>query len=116
MKTPSPIKSVSRMLQIFIVAVMFITNEGCYHTRILTSHNDPSTQYQKLTVNTFFWGLVQRNVVATDCDALQLKSLDEVRVTTNYGYALITVITLGIWCPMQLEWKCPKPCPREGGI
>ena len=110
------IHSFIRLLRLSVVVIVLLSNEGCYHTRVLTSHNDPSTQYQKVTVNTFFWGLVQRNIIATDCDALQLKSLDEVRVTTNYGYALITVLTLGIWCPVQLEWKCPKPCPREGGI
>ena len=110
------INSLLRLLRILTIVIVITTTEGCYHTRVLTSHNDPSTSYNKKTINILFWGLVQKNVIATDCDALKIKSLDEVRVTTNFGYALITVITLGIWCPMQVEWKCPKPCPREGGI
>jgi hypothetical protein len=26
------------------------------------------------------------------------------------------VITLGIWCPMKLEWKCSKPCQVTGHL
>ena len=89
---------------------------GCYHYRLATSRFDPSTGYERKTRHSFFWGLAQQNVVATNCDSLGVKSLDEVRVTTNFGYALITVATLGIWSPMTLEWKCPKPCPREGEL
>ena len=105
-----------RSIRLVTLIFALVFNAGCYHSRILTSHNDPSTSYNKKTVNSFFWGLVQHDVIATDCDALKLKSIDEVRVSTNLGYALITVITLGIWCPMEIEWKCPKPCPREGGL
>jgi hypothetical protein len=37
-----------------------------------------------------------------------------VRVKTNLGFALVTVATLGIWCPVQVEWKCGKPCQVVG--
>jgi hypothetical protein len=90
--------------------------QGCYHYRISTSKFDPSTNYQRRHTDSFFWGLVQKDLKATNCDSLNLKSLDEVRVTTNFGYSLITVATLGIWCPMTIEWKCPKPCPQEGEL
>jgi hypothetical protein len=95
--------------------------QGCYHFRVSTSHFDPSTEYKKKCVHSFFWGLVQKrnngiDVVASNCDSLRINSIDEVRVTTNFGYALITTATLGIWCPMQVEWKCAKPCAREGEI
>ncbi len=95
--------------------------QSCYHYRISTTNNDPSTSYQRKTVSSYFWGLVQKrqngiDVVASNCDSLKLNSVDEVRVTTNLGYALVTVATLGIWCPMTVEWKCPKPCSREGEI
>lgn len=96
--------------------LLFIVFQSCYNYHISTSHFDPSTHYNKKTVSSFFWGLVQQNVVATNCDSLQINSLDEVHVKTNLGYALITVATLGIWCPMTVEWKCAKPCPREGDI
>lgn len=71
--------------------------QGCYHVRVTTANFDPSTTYESKTVHTLFWGLVQEDVLAMNCDALNVKSLDEVRVTTNLGYAIITVLTLGIW-------------------
>jgi len=107
-------KSFAQRSSAVIVVVLLI--QGCYHVRINTAHYDPSTNYESKTVHTLFWGLVQEDVIAKNCDALEVKGLDEVRVTTNYGYSLITVLTLGIWCPTQIEWKCSKPCPREGEL
>lgn len=101
--------------RLWLVLLLCLT-QSCYHYRISTSRFDPSTGYQKKTAHSFFWGLVQRNVIATNCDSLNLKSLDEVRITSNFGYSFITVATLGIWSPVQVEWKCPKPCPREGEL
>lgn len=104
-----------------ITAVITVGLPGCYHYRISTAKNDPSTTYVKKTASSFFWGLVQKrengiDVVAANCDSLKVASIDEVRVTTNFGYSLITVLTLGIWSPVTLEWKCAKPCAREGEI
>lgn len=98
------------------LVILLLSMQSCYHYRVTTSRFDPATGYQKRTAHSFFWGLVQQNVVATNCDTLNLKSLDEVRVTSNFGYSLLTVATLGIWSPVQIEWKCPKPCPREGEL
>jgi len=102
---------VKYLKQTFVVAMCAIMMQGCYHVRLHTAANEPGTNYESKTVHTMFWGLLQEDVVASNCDALKVNGVDEVRVTTNYGYALITVFTLGIWCPSQIEWK---PCPREG--
>ncbi|HKR03127.1 MAG TPA: hypothetical protein VJY62_00720 [Bacteroidia bacterium] len=102
-------------LRQLILVVIVVTTQSCYHYRVTTSNFDPSTGYEKKTVCSLFWGLAQKDVLAVNCDELKLKSLDEVRVSTNLGYALITVATLGIVCPMTIEWKCPKPCPRPDG-
>jgi hypothetical protein len=102
--------------RILLMAVSIILFQSCYHYHITTSNFDASTQYNKKTVSSFFWGLAQQNVTASNCDSLKINSLDEVHVKTNLGFALITVITLGIWCPMTVEWKCAKPCPREGEV
>lgn len=102
--------------KLILLVLFFIFLQGCYHYHINTSGFDPSTNYKRKTVNSFFWGLVQQNIVASNCDSLKINSLDEVHVKNNFGYALITVVTLGIWSPMTIEWKCSKPCPREGEI
>ena len=103
------------------LALMLSLNQGCYHYRVSSANFDPSTSYTKKTVHSYLWGSVQKrtngiDVVAANCDSLKINKLDEVRVTTNFGYAVITVVTLGIWCPVQIEWKCAKPCARVGTI
>ena len=99
-----------------LLGTSLVLLHGCYHVRVNTAAYDPSTTYQSETVHTLFWGLVQEDVIASNCDSLKIKGLDEVRVTTNFGYSLITVLTLGIWCPTEIEWKCSKPCQREGEL
>ena len=106
----------SYRLHIILLAAVIIFCQSCYHYRVSTSNFDPGTGYQKKTVCSLFWGLAQKDVKTLNCDSLKINSLDEVRVTTNLGYAVITVVTLGIFCPMTIEWKCSKPCPREGEI
>ena len=109
------------MRTIFLLVFVAWLNQGCYHYRVSTTNSDPSTSYVKVTAHSFFWGLAQKrqkniDIVAANCDSLRVNSLDEVRVSNNFGYALVTVVTLGIWSPMQFQWKCAKPCAREGEI
>jgi Bor protein len=103
------------------VACAMLLGQGCYHYRVSSANFDPSTNYQKKTVHSFFWGAAQKrtngvDVVTSNCDSLRINKIDEVRITNNFLYALATVGTLGIWCPIQIEWKCPKPCTQEGTI
>lgn len=114
-------RSVKKSVIKITLLLMLLSNQGCYHYRVSSANFDPSTGYSKKTVHSFLWGAVQKrtngiDVVTADCDSLKINKLDEVRVTTNFGYALITVVTLGIWCPVQVEWKCAKPCSRVGTI
>jgi len=70
----------------------------------------------KRTVHAFFWGALQQNLLppapAADFRTpANCKSMREVRLPVNYGYALITVFTAGIWSPMRVAWQC-NPEPR----
>ncbi|MDJ1500754.1 hypothetical protein [Xanthocytophaga agilis] len=108
-------------VRIALCVLLCYSLQSCYHYRIASAHYDPATTYHHKTVHSFFWGAVQKrtngiDVVATNCDSLNIHSLDEVRVTTSFGYSLITVASLGIWSPVKIEWKCAKPCPREGDV
>lgn len=110
-----------RQISLVFLVSLVLMMQSCYHYRISSAQFDPSTQYAHKRVDALFWGLVQKrengiDVVTKDCDQLKIYKMDEVRVTTNFGYSLITVATLGIWCPIRIEWKCAKPCTREGEI
>ena len=97
-------------MRVLLLAIMLgLSLPGCYHSRILVKQPDPATEYESRVVTSYFWGLVQENSVAEDCPD---NRLDEVRVSTNFGYLLLSVVSLGIVVPMKVEWKCAKDCPR----
>ncbi len=100
-------------ISLLLVIVLFST-ESCYHYRVLTTESDPATEYQSKVVYSYFWGLVNnpKDFVVPNCN--NKNALDEVRVTTNYGYSILTVITLGIFSPIEVKWRCSKPPKRQG--
>ncbi|TVQ02063.1 MAG: hypothetical protein EA359_12665 [Balneolaceae bacterium] len=89
-------------------------SSGCYHYRVIAPDPEPATDYEKRTVHSLFWGLMQaRDISADDCLS---NALDEIRITTNLGYSVISVATVGIWMPMDLRWRCAKEPLFEGEI
>lgn len=101
-------------VSILVITLTLIIGPGCYHFYIEDSSNpDPATETRTTTVNSYLWGLIQEDFVCHNCDTLGLH-LQEVRITTNFGYAMLTIATLGIWCPLQVEWRCAKPPKRIG--
>lgn len=87
---------------------------GCYHYRVIAPNPDPATDYESRVAHSLFWGLMQaRDISADDCLS---NALDEVRVTTNLGYSVISVATIGIWMPMNVQWKCAKEPLQEGEL
>ena len=90
-------------LRALIITLSVLT--GCYHYRVAVPDPSVATEYQRRTTHALFWGLVQENITAADCLS---NSINGVRVTTNLGYALLALVTLGIWMPMEIEWRCGK--------
>lgn len=87
---------------------------SCYYYRVATKAQ-PGTEFTKVvTVHSFFWGLVKnpREINTPVCDSLGANGLAIVTMKTNFGYALITVATLGIWSPVKVEYKCSMPCKQ----
>jgi hypothetical protein len=66
---------------------------------------NPATDYRSATLHAFLWGAIEQEQIAENCKS---NAIDEVRVQNNFGYALVTVVTLGIWMPLDVEWKCRK--------
>jgi hypothetical protein len=102
----------------FLLALTItLTLNSCYTTRVATQAQAGSEVSGK-TVNSFFWGLIQnpKRVNTPICDSLGVNGLAEVTVKNNFGYSLITVVTLGIWSPTRVEWKCGKPCQKVGKL
>jgi len=99
------------------LAASLLLLSSCYSYRINT-HAQPGTEFNSVTAHSFFWGLAQnpKEITTPICDSLNANGVALVRVKTNFGYTLITFFTLGIWCPMKIEWKCSKPCQVTGHL
>jgi hypothetical protein len=58
-----------------------------------------------------FWGALQQDLTPlvkktknpANCNSGTMR---QVIVPKNYGNALLTVLTLGIWAPIEVEWQC----------
>jgi hypothetical protein len=97
-----------------VALVALASTSGCYHYRIMPANTAPADDGHSTTKHAFFWGLLQERAEEPNC---QGNGASEIVASTNFGYALISVATLGIWVPLTLEWKCAKDQVRpETGL
>lgn len=104
----------SKILRWYLVLLLMIVLQSCYHYRVVNTINDPaSVQYHDKVLWCYCWGLVNSPQTFTvgDCEN---NGMDEVRISTNLGTNLVTIITLGFVSPVKVEWKCHKPCLKVG--
>ena len=73
---------------------------------------DAATFPIKETVYVKWWGLSQRNI---DPGEGANFGLAEVKVSTNLGFALVSLCTLGILQPITIEWRSMKQPQPSGG-
>jgi hypothetical protein len=87
---------------------------GCYHYRVTPARSVPADDGHSTTLHSIAWGLVQSSAERPEC---QGNGAAEVAAHTNLGFVLLSVVTLGIWVPLELEWKCAKdPVRVETGM
>ncbi len=91
-----------------------VSCSSCFTYRVTThaqatTDNTPANSRKACSL---FWGIINKPQVITTpvCDSLGVNGVSEVVVKTNFGNALVTILTLGIYCPVRVEWKCAKPC------
>ena len=58
------------------------------------------------TSNALFWGQKTKPVQAKRCTGTN--ALSEVRAETSFAAALATVLTLGFWQPLRVQYLCAK--------
>lgn len=87
---------------------------GCAYHRLAVPVPNPADQYyHPVKSSALGWGAVEQRSVAEKCTA---NALSEVRVRTSLPQALATVLTLGLWQPAEVEYRCAKPPTGEGVI
>jgi hypothetical protein len=91
-----------------VAALSSLLSTSCYHYYVKADRVPPATEWRSNTQVAYAWGLIQPNdIVPANCP--RHVPLAEVSATTNLGFVLIGVVTLGIVLPHELAWRCAKP-------
>ena len=86
---------------------------GCYHYRVSGEEVPVGSEAKQSTLWSSLWGTRQQNI---DTGQTCLNNpTAEVTMSSNFGYALLTVLSLGFVAPIDVEWKCAKDRPSSGG-
>ncbi|BAV06690.1 hypothetical protein SAMN05421788_107348 [Filimonas lacunae] len=105
----------------YLVPAMVLTAalsfSSCITYRVQTQKLE-GTEYEERKVSSLFWGIVQNPKVITTpvCDSLGTPGMSEVYIRRNFGHYLLSSITIGIYNPAIIKWKCSKPCPKTGNL
>jgi hypothetical protein len=98
----------------FVLIAFCIPSQSCSKYTVTTSYRNPADiTYKKRVAASYFWGIINKphSVVDTTCGRA---GLSEVKVTTNFGYSLLNVVSLGIVNLVKVETKCQKEGPVIG--
>ena len=97
---------------------------GCYHHHVRAEQRpigrDPSKEGHSEVLWSYVWGAVQEDFKASEsCGATQGQegeALQDVSYHSNFGFALVTVLTIGFASPVTVTWTCAKdPTPVVTG-
>lgn len=86
---------------------------GCYHYRVSGEDVPVGSEAKQTTLWSSLWGTRQQNI-NTGQTCLSSPTA-EVTMSSNLGYALLTVLSLGFVAPIDVEWKCAKDRPTSDG-
>ena len=96
-----------------VVLVATVAIQSCSTTRIVSKYDCDTFENNPLNKKTswsFLWGLVQPKDFNPKCDS-RFSHMNKVTIKNNYGFAFITVVTLGIVMPQRFEWCCAPYSP-----
>lgn len=121
--TPGPTiiaKIMKNLRSISIAACMagLLILPGCASFQITVPDSDPAkpegyTQgYSKKTLHAYFWGLwLNPPVLLTEC---QGQGINDVIIYRTLAQDLAGVMTLGLWMPTEVYYRCKAPPARPG--
>lgn len=87
---------------------------GCANYQARVADGKPlEPQYEGGMMNAYLWGAYVKPEIRS---AEQCKQgMYDVVVENNYLYSLASVVTLGIWMPMDVSFRCKAPGVQGGG-
>jgi hypothetical protein len=88
--------------------------QSCSKYTVTTTYKNSSDLiYKKQIATSYLWGIVNKPGTVIDATCSKC-GLSEVKITSNIGYSIINVVTLGIVHFVKIETKCQKDPPLIG--
>lgn len=80
--------------------------------------NMPGTEWKTRNLNSFFWGLIRQDLPIINCRLAngQRLGIEELRVRRTRSQVIATVLTLGLWAPTEIGWRCCRPPSQSGKL
>jgi hypothetical protein len=78
----------------------------------------PGTEWKTRNLNVFLWGLIRQDLPVTNCRLSngQRLGIEEIRIGRTRLQIIVIVLTLGIWVPTQVSWRCCRPPSQSGKL
>lgn len=72
--------------------------------------NVPDTEWTYVKRNSYLWGLVRQDLPVDNCrdTAGRRKGIEEIRVDRTGAQGIASILTLGLWTPVTIGWRCNK--------
>lgn len=95
-------------VRILVLAAGLALAQGCATYRVTIPDSDPQVKtYRGGAMHAYLWGVwYDPQVMAADC---QGEGINDVVITRNYLQDLASVVTLGIWMPATVHFRCKAP-------
>jgi hypothetical protein len=91
---------------VWTVALCLLVVQGCAEYRLDMKDSDPAEKpYQGEMIHALGWGLFYKpQQITTNCHTET--GINDVVVKSNFLYNLASVVTLGIWMPIEIQHRC----------
>jgi hypothetical protein len=110
-KTQPSGTKVHLLFLVFLLSIVLTNESGCY-TASLTTQDALGTAKTSIhgKLKRRFWGLLNsRDTIPQSSN----RGLHSVELKTTFGEGLVTVLTLGISCPVDYYWTFYVPMPPK---
>ena len=104
-----------KFIRYYLIVLLIGMSAGCSTVTVRTNAaqaaDDPSLPNEG-TVHRLFWGYfpLGGDYIVRDCSS---KSLQSVNVHANWWEFIVTVVTGGIYCPVEVSYLCAKEASPE---
>jgi hypothetical protein len=80
--------------------------------------NMPGTEWKSATLNCWLWGLIRQDLPISNCRLAngQRLGVEELRVGRSALQTFLTFVTLGLYAPVHVSWRCCRPPSQSGTL